>query len=262
MKIQFIYLPLLFLGIFMKAQVGIGTNSPDANTVLDLYSTSKGLLIPRVQLTGINDTATIPVTSSASSPEQGTVVYNLSNAGTSPSNVFKDTFYIWTGTQWEGIADLTDVRTEIGIRNTTHMLFTGNSATVSTAYTPSAYSAWTNMDFSTERLDIGNIHAGGTFTIPTTGLYSFFGIVALEVSTNSGNVKSFGARIINANTSKVLATSYYGTVNGGDEGDMPLYWMGTLTAGTQIQIQYRMRDVVSSTVSTVPTSNITVRKHF
>ncbi|ANF51883.1 hypothetical protein A0O34_15795 [Chryseobacterium glaciei] len=246
----------------MKAQVGIGTSAPDANTILDLNSTNKGLLIPRVQLTDINDMTTIPVTSSATSPEQGTIVYNLADAGVSPSNVFKDIFYIWTGMNWENIGEVSDVRAEVDNKNTTHLLFSGSPLASSVSYIASAYSTWTTMNFATERFDNGNIHGGGTFTIPATGLYSFFGDVSLSLSNNNGTSKSFGARILNVTTNTVLSTSYFGTSIGGTSGDMPLYWMGILPANTVIQIQFRMRDTLSSTISINTNSSITVRKHF
>lgn len=264
MKTQITYTFLLFvlLQINVHAQVGIGTSNPDLSTILDLYSTNKGLLIPRVQLLNINDITTVPVTISSNSPEQGTLIYNLSDAGTTPNNVFKDTFYIWNGTQWDNIGEVADARTEISNKNKTQILFAGSPAVVNASYVTPNYSAWTTMNFTTEKLDVGNIHATGTFTIPTTGLYSFFGNVSLRLSTTNGNSKALGARLFNASNSTVLAISYYGTGAGGAQGDMPLYWMGTLTAGTQIQIQYRMRADVSSTLSTATSSNITLRKHF
>ncbi|MBV8328703.1 hypothetical protein [Chryseobacterium sp.] len=253
---------LLFIYCIAKAQVGIGTTNPDPATILDLASANKGLLIPRVQLSGINDITTVPVASSVSSPDQGMLVYNLLNAGTSPNNVFQDTFYIWTGTQWESIARVTDTRTEIDNRNITELMFAGSPPTSTTAYTASAYSPWTTMDFSTERIDISNVHNAGTFTIPTTGLYSFSGIVQVSISTSSGTTKTFGARIINTTTSTVLATSYFGTGGGGSGGSMPLFWMGNLTAGTQVQVQYRMRDTTNSNISVSTNSNISLRNHF
>lgn len=43
----------------VQAQVGIGTNNPDSSSVLELKSTTKGLLIPRVSLTSISDVLTL-----------------------------------------------------------------------------------------------------------------------------------------------------------------------------------------------------------
>ena len=48
MKTLFPLLTLLFFSFSLMAQVGINTTSPDSNSVLDLKSNTKGLLIPRM----------------------------------------------------------------------------------------------------------------------------------------------------------------------------------------------------------------------
>lgn len=53
-----------------NGDVGIGTATPNASAILDISSSNKGILIPRVTLTGINDGTTI------SSPATGLIVYN------------------------------------------------------------------------------------------------------------------------------------------------------------------------------------------
>jgi hypothetical protein len=261
-KYKLLYILAFVIGITAKAQVGIGTLTPDTSTILDLVSSNKGMLIPRVQLSGTNDTTTVSVASSTASPDQGMLVYNLLNAGISPDNVLQDTFYIWTGTAWEAIGEVADTRTEINNRNTTQILFAGNPAASTAPYIAPSYSPWTAMNFSTEVEDNGNVHNNGTFTTPATGLYSFSGILQLAISVTGGTAKTFGAQIIDLTTSTVLATSYFGTGGGGANGSMPLFWMGTLPAGTQVQIQYRMRDTVNSNMSVSTNSNISMRKHF
>jgi hypothetical protein len=261
-KYKLVYILAFIISIAAKAQVGIGTSTPDTSTILDLVSSNKGLLIPRVQLSDINDITTVSVASSATSPDQGMLVYNLLNAGVSPNNVIQNTFYIWTGTAWEALGEVADTRTEISNRNITQILFAGSPTASTTAYVPAAYTAWTTMNFSTEIADNGNVHNNGTFTAPATGLYSFSGIVQLSISVTGGTAKTFGAQIINTTTSTVLATSYFGTGGGGSGGSMPIFWMGILTAGTQVQIQYRMRDTVASNMVVSTNSNISMRKHF
>ncbi len=56
---------VFFSAFITNAQVGIGTPTPSANAVLDLTSTSKGLLLPRV-----DDTTNVP------NPSAGLVVFN------------------------------------------------------------------------------------------------------------------------------------------------------------------------------------------
>lgn len=74
----------------LKAQVGIGTTLPDPSAQLDVVATDRGVLIPRVSLTGINDTKTISDGNITS-----LLVYNTTqNTDISPG------FYYWNGTQW------------------------------------------------------------------------------------------------------------------------------------------------------------------
>ena len=81
---------------FGKAQ-NIGINSsgatPAASAMLDIASTDKGLLIPRVALTAAN--VATPITSPATS----LLVYNTATAGTTPNNVITG-YYYWSGTAW------------------------------------------------------------------------------------------------------------------------------------------------------------------
>src|ERR1019366_7762991 len=86
-------LSLFFTGITINAQVGIGTNTPAASAKLDVTSTNKGFLPPRVALTATSDVSTI------ASPATGLLVYNTATAGTSPNNVVPG-YYYYNGTAW------------------------------------------------------------------------------------------------------------------------------------------------------------------
>lgn len=92
------YLLMLTLIIFgaanVKAQVTIGSqNDPNAGAVLDLQSTTKGLLLPRVVLT--STTSGTPIAHTA-----GMIVYN-----TATSNDVTPGYYYNNGTKWLRIAD-------------------------------------------------------------------------------------------------------------------------------------------------------------
>ena len=80
---------ILFLALSLvgEAQIGIGTTTPDASAQLDVNSSTKGLLAPRVALTSMD--AAGPVTS----PATGLLVYNTATAGTSPNNVVPGYYY-------------------------------------------------------------------------------------------------------------------------------------------------------------------------
>lgn len=81
MRPGFLMLPLFAFAISAKAQLGVGTTTPDASAQLHVESTSKGVLVPRV-------TSTANVTS----PAKGLLVYQTGgtegfyyNSGTSAS---------------------------------------------------------------------------------------------------------------------------------------------------------------------------------
>ena len=89
----FIFCLLFIVSISIKAQVGIGTNSPNGSSMLEINATNKGVLIPRVTLTGSTDATTI------ATPATSLLVYNTAttsdvvpgyyyNSGTTSSPVW------------------------------------------------------------------------------------------------------------------------------------------------------------------------------
>ena len=91
-KITILFL-LLSTRIF--AQTGIGTTTPNASAKLDVFSTNKGFLPPRVTLTAVSDISTI------SSPAEGLLVYNIGSVGLQAG------YYYWNGANWATIATAT-----------------------------------------------------------------------------------------------------------------------------------------------------------
>lgn len=87
-----VYLFFLILGLAGNAQTGIGTSTPDASAKLEVSATNKGFLPPRVTLTSVTDTTTIP------SPATGLLVYNNGSGGLQAG------YYYWNGTSWSTIA--------------------------------------------------------------------------------------------------------------------------------------------------------------
>ena len=91
---RFIYLfILIFVLISGFAQTGIGTTSPDASAKLEVSSTNKGFLPPRVTLTSGTDNTTIP------NPATGLLVYNTGN-----NSGLVAGYYYWNGSGWATIA--------------------------------------------------------------------------------------------------------------------------------------------------------------
>jgi hypothetical protein len=100
MKKIFFIVSFLFVGLFVKAQTGIGTTTPNASAKLEVASTTQGFLPPRITLTGTNDIATIKNAAGTSiTPATGLLVYNTASAGTAPNNVVPG-YYFWNGSAW------------------------------------------------------------------------------------------------------------------------------------------------------------------
>ena len=90
----FVLLICFYFGFFnVYGQVGIGTDNPHTSSALDVTSTTKGILIPRVSLTGSYNSS--PVTS----PAIGLLVFNTNTA----SDVTPG-FYFWSGSLWKALS--------------------------------------------------------------------------------------------------------------------------------------------------------------
>lgn len=88
---------ILTLGYFYLFSQNVAINStgtaPNASAMLDVQSNNKGILIPRVALTGTNDATTVP------SPANWLMVFNTNTAGTGTTAVSPGTYY-WDGSKW------------------------------------------------------------------------------------------------------------------------------------------------------------------
>ena len=95
-------LSLIYLGWLLcvcpavQAQTGIGTNTPSPRSVLDISSSNKGVLIPRI------DFANRPI----GSVESGMLIYVTANGPAGDNR-----FYYYNGTQWEGVKNTDDNQT-------------------------------------------------------------------------------------------------------------------------------------------------------
>lgn len=86
--------------IYSQVKVGDNPNNINPSAVLEIESSNKGFLPPRVALTGTNDLTTV------STPANGLLVYNTSNAGITPNNVIPG-FYYFNGSVWVSIVNQT-----------------------------------------------------------------------------------------------------------------------------------------------------------
>jgi len=86
-------------GNYVSAQVGVQTDTPDPSSALDIVSSNKGLLVPRVTLS-----ASLLSPSPVVAPATGLLIYN-----SGPNQ--EQGFYFWNGSMWIMLkpADANDV---------------------------------------------------------------------------------------------------------------------------------------------------------
>lgn len=132
----------LFCHESLNAQVGIGTTAPNADAQLDISSTNRGLLLPRVALTNTTNPAPL------SADVAGMVVYNTATTGDVTPGFYYNDGAIWvrlgsggaTGNYWSlagnaGTTAGTDFvgttdNTDLGLaRNSTEMVRLTNTVT-------------------------------------------------------------------------------------------------------------------------------------
>lgn len=90
---KILFMMVMTAGISGYSQVGVGTSTPDASAQLDVVATNKGVLVPRVSLTGSTDVATI------ASPKESLLVYNtVTVADVVPG------FYYWNAVKWVALS--------------------------------------------------------------------------------------------------------------------------------------------------------------
>lgn len=88
--------------LFAQVKVGNNPTTINAGSVLEMESTNKGMLLPRVALTGTN------VWGLAGTAAAGMVVYNTTDAGSGVNAVAANTMYMWDGNAWVRIVKNTD----------------------------------------------------------------------------------------------------------------------------------------------------------
>jgi ethanolamine utilization microcompartment shell protein EutS len=175
MSRQIVFIVGLLFSIHLNAQTGIGTTTPNASAKLDVYSTNKGFLPPRVTLTSASLASPITL------PAEGLLVYNIGSSGLQAG------YYYWNGTSWATIATASSAGNGVASTNLFKLYQEGYSTTSGKAPSTNGYS----------------------FTVPVSGRYEF-NFNSTGWNSNGSIIKlTFNVR----NGTTVLATDYHESTN-------------------------------------------------
>ncbi|MDB9888489.1 hypothetical protein OAC92_08890 [Polaribacter sp.] len=148
MKQIFTLLAAVVLTATTYAQVGVGTTTPDASSALDITSTTKGLLIPRMTETQRD---------AISSPATGLMIYQTD--GTVG-------FYYYNGTQWTivGIETVNGTANEIEVStsNATTTIGLPDNTTITSSVTVDGLYFGTGAGDGDNNLAVGSSMGSGT----------------------------------------------------------------------------------------------------
>jgi hypothetical protein len=174
---------ILWLGPVALAQnvaINADGTAPDASAILDLKSSSRGILIPRLALTGTTDNTTI------TTPSVSLLVYNTATAGSGNLAVTPG-FYYWSGTAWTRMLE-----SGASLPNTWKM--NGNAGT----------NAATDFIGTTDNkpllFKVNNVKAGH---IDLPGFNTFFGYQAGKANTGGYGNTAFGLNALGSNTTGI-----------------------------------------------------------
>ena len=145
---------VFIINTIAQGNVGIGTNSPDNSAILDITSTDKGLLMPRVSLSNV---ATFGLTGSTSTA--GMLVYNTNASTAGGAGVG---FYYWTGSVWTKVVAGTTASLNNG------QLWIGNASNAPAPQTISGDATISNtgvLDLNNGAVETSEIADGAVTTI-------------------------------------------------------------------------------------------------
>jgi hypothetical protein len=173
--------------------IGINADgsAPDPSAMLDVKNVNKGLLIPRVALTGTSDVATI------ASPAVSLLVYNTATTATVGTAVAPG-YYYWSGSAW------LKFNTGAGSASVGSWLLIGNAGTVDGT---NFIGTTDNMPFN---LKVNNQKAG-RIDANTTIANTFWGYQAGNSNTTGYENTANGQQSLYSNT-----TGYLNTATGGE----------------------------------------------
>jgi len=199
---------LLLLSISsINAQVGIGTIVPNSSALLDVNSTSKGLLIPRM---------TTVQRDAISSPATGLLVFDTT----------LNTFVHWDGTYWVANISASDAESKGSLYTTT-----SNTTTTPVAATK------LNLTTTSSLLNFTSDNAGRlTYTGSSTKTFALVCLISMQVGNTSPSNFTFYVYINGAPISPAPLSISRTMSTTTDLGSAPLSGIVSLAKNDYVEI--------------------------
>lgn len=176
------------------AQVGFGTNTPDKSSAVDIVSSKRGLLIPRVSIGDLS------LASPVNAPATSLMVYNT-------NTTTGEGFYYWDSTKWVRFTSANTEKTVIVAEGQNVKIDTDTSVRNTTKYTVGVKGGYTNGQVLVTKV------SGSTTTTEWVNASQFIqgvnGVTVSQVTNASGIVENV-AKLGGALTEKTQITTTAG----------------------------------------------------
>lgn len=219
----------ILLSAVASGQVSISqdASSPDSSAMLDVKSTNKGVLIPRIALAGTQDVVTIPL------PQVSLLIYNTATVDDENTSV-KPGFYYWNGLFWApltpayapawsltGNAGINPATQFIGTTDNQPLIFRVNNQMAGKVEftTRNTYFGY-NAGQSNTSISITAIGSQALYSNTTGSGNTAVGVDALSDNTTGGSNTAVGGGALNANTTAINNTAIgAGAMNANTTGE-------------------------------------------
>lgn len=190
--IKAIFLSLFVFSIKENAQVKIGNTAsrPDPSAVLDVSSSNKGLLLPRVALRATDDISTIV------SPANGLIVYNTTAAGTGNNAVKPDLIYTWKVNKWEALIDLANIKSlkvpiDYVLLSKQIQIFSATDLTTVNTPNETVPMTWSAAEIVLDNPDDLTLNSSSNILVKTASFYQVSGSFTFAINTSAIGAASY-----------------------------------------------------------------------
>ncbi len=203
------FLLTLKCGFAQNVSISDIDRTPNASAILDLYSTTKGLLIPNLAL--VQSTSSAPVTAPATS----LIVYNTATS----MNVIPG-FYFWNGASWQRIGASNYLFTN-GLTELSSTVKLGGNLIESTTLTQDGTE---NLSFINDGsgLTLFNLTNTGDFQIKANDGYAFYVRDDANVGIGTSN-PSYKLQVVSSSTGTYRTVAFFQNTDGTEDGSSSVF---------------------------------------